>query len=507
MKKMAIVIMLLTIVSKMLGFFREIILAYYYGASNVSDAFIISQNIPGMIFSFIGAGIVTAFIPIYTNIITNHNNNLADKFTSNLINFVLLLCSFIVIICIIFAEQLVYLFASGFDEETIRLTATFTRITVFGIYFTGLVYIFNAYLNIKNNFIVPALIGIPLNLVMILSIMISYNNNIYIMAYGSVIALIFQFLLTVPFVYKNNFKYKPILDFNDSNLRKMMVLAVPVIIGASVNQINALVDKTVASRIIEGGISALSYAYTLTYFIQGVFVLSIATIMYPLISKMVSENNLVGLKRTFSDVIGGINLLIIPISFGAMLFAEPIVKLLFGRGEFDSQAIYLTSNALFFYAIGMMGYAYREVVSRVFYSLGDTKTPMINATIAIILNIILIIILSKFMGLSGLALATSISGIVGAILLTLNLGKKIGSLNLKSTNYSLLKIVISSVIMVLVCKYSFLGLLLIINETFSLFISIIIGTLLYLLLILLFRVNEVKFIKTLILKKIKSPHH
>src|SRR5699024_3854161 len=173
-----------------------------------------------------------------------------------------------------------------------------------------------------------------------------------------------------------------------------------------------LVDRTIASRVVEGGITALNYANRLNGFIQGIFVLSISTALYPMISKMAAENNMQGLKKSVAEAISGINLLVIPATVGSMVFAEPVVMLLFGRGAFDSNAISLTTAALFYYSIGMLGFGLREVLSRAFYSLQDTKTPAINAAIAVVINIVLNIVLSKFMGIGGLALATSISAIV-----------------------------------------------------------------------------------------------
>jgi len=184
----------------------------------------------------------------------------------------------------------------------------------------------------------------------------------------------------------------------------MVYIALPVIIGVSVNQINVLVDRTIASRVAEGGITALNYASRLNGFVQGIFVLSITTALYPMISKMVAESNMEGLKKSVSEAISGINLLVIPATVGSMIFAEPVVMLLFGRGKFDVEAIAMTSAALFFYSLGMLGFGLREVLSRAFYSLQDTKTPAINATIAVVMNIIPNIILSKYMGIGGLAL-------------------------------------------------------------------------------------------------------
>ena len=199
--------------------------------------------------------------------------------------------------------------------------------------------------------------------------------------------------------------------------------AFPIILGSSVAQMNVLVDRTLASQIVEGGISALNYGNNINLIALGIIVASISSVLFPRISKMAVENNIKEMKKYLSETITTINILVLPITVGYMIFAEPIVQLLFGRGEFSSQAVSLTSSALFFYSIGLVAKSQRDILSNVFYSLQDTKTPMLNASIALIINIVLNIVLSKYLGISGLALASSISLIFCSFLLFVSLRK------------------------------------------------------------------------------------
>ena len=231
------------------------------------------------------------------------------------------------------------------------------------------------------------------------------------MSFGALIAIFSQFLLLIIYVYKSKYTYQFKLDFKDDNIRKMMILAFPAILGTSVAQINILIDRTMASKIAVGGITALNYSSTLSVVIIGIFVLSISTVIYPKISKICAENKMDELKSVLSGAISAVNVMVMPAIVGLMIFAEPIVELLYGRGEFDITALLMTSNALFFYSIGIIGLSHREILSNTFFSLQDTKTPMINAAIAMVLNIVLNIVLSKYLGIGGLALATSISSL------------------------------------------------------------------------------------------------
>lgn len=215
---------------------------------------------------------------------------------------------------------------------------------------------------------------------------------------------------------------------------------------------------------------------------------------------MVSENNIKELK-IFIETISSINLLVLPATVGAMIFAEPIVRLLFGRGAFDSQDISMTSYALFFYSIGMVGFGLREVLSRAFYSLQDTKTPMFNAAIAMVMNIILNIILSKFLGIGGLALATSISAIFCTVLLFISLRKKIGPFGMKSITISFIKILCASLVMGVIAKISYNALLNSINANLSLIFSIGIGAITYFIIIYFMKIEEVDVIVNAIKRK------
>jgi putative peptidoglycan lipid II flippase len=503
MKKTAITLMLITILSKIFGFAREITLSYFYGASNISDAYLISLTIPAVIFAFIGTGIATSYIPMYSYIEQIDGVENGNKYTNNLINTLFILCTIIIILGFIFTEQIVKVFASGFEGETLKLAIQFTKISLLGIYSTGIIYIFSAFLQLKGNYVIPALVGFPMNFLFILSILLSSNTNILVLSIGSVIAISSQLILLVPFVHRKGYNYKFIIDFKNDYIIKMMQIALPVIIGVSIYQINVLVDRTMASGIAVGGISALNYSNKINGFVQGIFVLSISTAMYPLISKMAAEKDMLGLKKSISEAISGISLLVIPAIIGSMIFSKPIVELLFGRGAFDAQAITMTSYTLFYYSIGMIGYGLKEVLAKTFYSLQDTKTPMINAAISLIINIVLNVILSRFLGIGGLALATSISVILCTVLLFISLRKKIGSFGMRSISISLIKILCASLVMGLVAKLSFNYLISTISQNLSLLLSIGIGALIYFTIIYFMKIDDVDVIVNIIKRKMR----
>lgn len=500
-RKTAIVLMIITLLSKILGFVRDVLLSYFFGASQISDAYLISLTVPSVVFGFLGAGIVTAYIPMQSRIIEENGEEAASNYTNNFTNIILLIVTSFLIVALPFTKPIVQLFAYGFSGETLNITIELTRIAIFGMYFSALITVFSGYLQVKNKFIAPAVVGFPLNLIVMISIYHAAKGDYIILALGTLLATAAEFLLLVPFIKKENFKYKFIINFKDEKVKKSMFIAVPVIIGASVNQVNVLIDKTMASSIAVGGISALNYANKLNLFIQGLIVTSIIAVVYPLMSSFASKSNFDGIKKVISESISVITILILPITMGSMIFSKQIIMLLFGRGAFDAGATQMTSTALLFYSVGMLGFGLREIVAKGFYSLQDTKTPVINSAIGVLSNIILNITLSRYLGIGGLALATSISAILTTILLFISLRKKIGPFGMKKISISLVKILFASLVMGALAKLSFNYLISSFSQSLSLLIAVGIGSLTYFTIIFFMKIEDVDVIVGMIKKK------
>jgi putative peptidoglycan lipid II flippase len=455
MNRAVLAVLVMTTVSKILGFGREIVLSYVYGASAVTDAYLISRTVPNVLFAFLGSAIGTSFIPLYSRILKEQGELEANEFTNNLSNSLVLLASAMLVIVLLFTEPVVRLFASGFSGETLRLAVNFTRISVFGAYFTILLSVFTGFLKLRGNFFIPASVALPMNLIVVASVFISSETNVYVLVIGSLLATASQLIFLIPAVRKTGYRHRFVFDLKDDRLRTMMRLALPVIAGTSVNQINILVDRTLASGVAVGAISALNYAQRLNGFVQALFVAPISTVLYPTISRMAAEGNIKGLKRSMLEAISSVNFFLVPATVGALVFSKEIVGLLFGRGAFTPEAINMTTAALFYYSFGMIAVGVRGILSRAFYALQDTRTPMVNGTIGVIINILLNIILSRYLGIGGLALATSISAAVTAILMFASLRRKIGGFGLKAIALSFGKISVASVMMGLIVLSSY----------------------------------------------------
>lgn len=508
--KSAIGLMGVTIISKILGFGREMTLASAYGTSMYTDAFLVAANIPMVVFATIGAALSTTFIPLYFENEKLGGEQQANKYTNNIISIFVILSMIITIIGIIFAEPIVRVFAIGFKGETLRITVMYTRIMMLGMMFIGLSNIMSALLQIKNNFIIPGLIGIPYNIIIIVSIILSISIDKHIiLAIGMLLAIFSQALFQIPFVLKGGYRYKIYINIRDKYIKKMISLVGPVIIGVAVNQINIVIDKGIASTLQEGCISALNYANRLNGFVLGLFIASIVSIIYPIFSKLSQDSN----KEKFYEIIimsiKSVIILIIPITIGAIVLSEPIVKLLFERGAFDIEATEMTSKALIFYSIGMIGFALRDILGKIFYSIQDTKTPMINGSITVGLNIVLNFIFVKFIGYTGLALATSVSSIICIILLFISLNKKLNKLKYSNVINILIKSIIASTVMgiIIYLLYVYLNNILyavIFKDLVILILTIIIGIIIYAIIMYMLKVNEISLVINAIKSKVKS---
>src|SRR5690625_3882175 len=267
-------------------------------------------------------------------------------------------------------------------------------------------------------------------------------------------------------------------------MQQIAMLIPPVLVSVAIADLNNMIDKSMASSLVEGSVSALNYANVLNNVVLSVFVTAIVTVIFPMLSKEANSENYAGLKKMMHTSLNIVLLITIPAAIGMIVLATPAVKFAYQRGEFGETAAMMTSSALVFYSLGLVGNGFKAMLTRVFYSLKDTKTPMINSAYALGLNFIFNLILVQFMGHKGLALATSISASVTAIILLLSLRKKIGNLGLRAMAQSSVKILISSLIMGVTVYFTYHSLMTALSpsrlvELILVFLTVLIGITIY----------------------------
>ena len=494
-----IVLIILTFVSRVIGLGREMVLAYFYGASSVSDAYFMSIAIPTIMVTFVIVSLAMSYVPAYQLVDGDHRSK--NIFTNKVLGLTCAICLLIIVITLIFTPQIVPLFVAGFDQETTSLTVTLTRITLIAVVFMGMNHILHSFLQVKEKVLLASLSGLPYNLIAIIFIVLSFYTNIYLLAVGSIFALGIQFLYLMLLAARQGFKLKPRFDIKDKTIRNLMLLTLPIILANTAQQIGIMVDKNLASTFGHGAVSFLAYATRISTAVLGIIVTSFLVVTFPKFAKLVTVGNMTKMKNSLAESIVGMSLFIIPAIAGVAMFAHPIVLLLFGRGAFDTYAVQTTSSLLFFHIFFLFGEGLSQLVARIFFALGDSRTPMITTVITVVINIILNFVFITFMGIAGLALATSISAIIGILLLLFLLRRKIGSLRLRETLLSLNKITGASIACAFGAYFVY-HYLAPFNALIALLIAAIVGTGIYCILLLILRIREVERFIAFTLNKI-----
>jgi putative peptidoglycan lipid II flippase len=495
--KSALIIIIFSLGSKFLGFLREVLIAAKFGSGMETDTFFIALTATGLVTGFLSNAISTTFIPVISEIESKEGKKGKIGHTNNMINVILFVSLILIIIALLGTPIIVKLLARGFEGEQFDLAVKLTRIGLPMILFSGVIGVITGYLQSEQRFNATALIGFPFNFVYIFFLLFfSTIFGITGLMVAGVVAVFSQLLVQVPEARLSGYKYKFVFDIKDRYTRKILYLSVPVIIGVAINDLNMIVDKTLASSLVSGSISALNYANKLNGLILGVFISAITTVIFPVLSKEANSDNIDGVKKTMGYGVNLILLITIPATVGLIVLSRPIVEIAFQRGEFDINATLMTSQALIFYSVGLVAMAIRLLITRVYYSLQDTKTPMINGAISVGFNIVLNLILVKFMAHSGLALATSIATTIATLLMFYGLKKKIGSLGSLSNIKCGLKSGIASCVMGAVAYIVYNGLYAILGVSklynlVSLLVAVGLAVIVYVVLLYVFRVEEV----------------
>lgn len=508
-----VVMIVFSLGSKFLGFLREILIASKFGAGMETDTFFIAIAVSGLFTTLIGAALNTTMIPVLSEIQVKEGIKGKVLHTNNILNIVVVLSILLVFTGWVGAPLLVKLLAKGFTGQQFELAVYLTRIGIPVLFFSLIQPVLRSYLQSEMMFTETAASAFPFNFVYIFFlIFLSGKFGIVGLVVANTLAVASQILLQFYGLKKSGYKYKFIFDLKDIYVRKILLLTVPIFIGTTINEINIIVDKTLASSLIEGSISALNYATRLNSLILGVFITAITTVIYPMLSEQSNNGNIVKMKKIMGYGINSILLITIPSTIGLIVLSKPIVEVVFQRGEFDIQATILTSQALIFYSMGLVATGLRPMIGRVFFSLQDTKTPMINGAIAVVFNVIFNLILVTNMAHRGLALSTSLSNIIAVALLFITLKKKIGSLCTLSYIKCGLKAGLASAIMGVVAYvvyhglYGILGISKLYNFI-SLLVAIVLAVIVYGVLCYLFGIEEIRDIVDKVMKKLKSKSH
>lgn len=415
---------LATFASRILGLVRDQVISYYFGAEATADAFRVAGRIPNLVRDLFAEGAMSAaFVPTFTRQLTLHGRERAWTLASSVINSLVLVTGFLVLAGMVFAEPLVRAFAPEFATVPgqVELTVHLTRIMLPFLTLAAMAAALMGMLNSLGHFFIPALSPAMFNVavvgVAILFIPLAPSlglDPITIVAIGTLIGGVGQLVIQWPPLLKEGFRYRPIIDFRDEGLHRVLLLMGPGTIGLATTQINVTVNTMLATSAGTGAVTYLDLAFRLMYLPIGLFGVSIAAASTPAVSRLVAEGNFDRIRSTLAGAISLMLLLNVPATLGLIVLAEPIVAVIFERGRFTAADTMATAAALRFYALGLVGYSVVRIVSPTFYSLHKSRIPVMVSMASVVVNVSLNWWLVGRLGFRGLALGTSITALLNA---------------------------------------------------------------------------------------------
>lgn len=457
-KKLArstLAIVFFSLIGKILGFFREALQASRFGAGIEMDAFTGSQAATAMISALIVTAISTTFIPGLQKVESELGEDHKLKYTNNMLSIVSIFSVLVIALGIIFAKYVSYLTALKADPETFALVVKLTRVGMPVIIFSAIAGVFTGFLQYEGRFAAAGAIAIPLNLVYIFYLLFLYDIGIVGLTVASVLGVVAQIIFLLPDAYKVGYRPQFVLDFKDKYVREALILAVPVLISTSVNDLNVMVNRNLALGMETGAASILNYANKMNTMILGIFITAITAIIFPTMSRAFGSGNTKQGKQVMNASIKSVLFLTVPATIGMLILARPIVDIAYLHGKFTVQNAIDTTATLRCYTLALVSISLSNVLNRVYYSLSDTKTPFIVGAVNVAINIGLNLLVAHRFGTRGLAASVSIATTIAVIISFVLLKKKIGNLGMKSIINALIKTLMASIVMGLFCLIYF----------------------------------------------------
>lgn len=498
----ALLMAVFTMGAKLVGFIREMVLANYYGAGVITDAYVMAQSIPNMLFASLFSAVAISYMPSFSKRYELEGEKEANLYTSRTLNILILISAASTLLGFLCPHLLVKFFAGSFSPEQAALTESYLRITMALLTFSSISTLLEAFLQYKGVFLPQILLGYSQSLSIIVCIILSVYTSHYYLVFGVLIGNILRCVGVCSLAKKNGMRYSFDWKLKETS-QTIASMALPVFIGGSINQINAFVDKSLASGLKTGSVSALNYANLISNMILTVTATILVTLIYP---KLTQANSLKDYERVNSIMERGMSVVFIiaaPCTLGAMLYSGPVIQAVYERGAFDDSASALTEPAFFWYSAGILFQGLALLLTKLYYSIGNTKTPVIYAGIAAATNILLNLILIGPMKQGGLACATSIAAGVNVAQLYLGLRKKYPQIQLFRSKKKVVLILGIAAVSVGLSRlfYGWLQSALSLSGILNLGVSVCAAGLVYLILLKLFRVDEVHLIRELFGKK------
>lgn len=451
------------LLSKLLGFLRERMIAARFGASPETDAYNAAFGLPDFIYGTLILGsLLSVFIPVF---IQYREKDQAEAFhvANSILNLIILVFLGFGLVLFAFAPSVVKLIAPGFDAERLEMAVDMTRIISINVLLFGISNVLSGILNASKRFFSFSIAPVLYNLGIIIGIVFLVPAfGITGVAIGSVLGAVLHVLVQIPSTLGTGFRYQAVLDLKHGGVREIGKLILPRAFGQSVTQVGLLVNVVIGSTLAVGSVTIFRWASNIQDLPITLIGVSLATVAFPVFSEAIARQDHAAFVSNFSKVIRQILFLIIPISVLFLILRAQAVRVVLGAGQFDWPATYLTANTLGYFALSFFAQSLIPVLARSFYALKDTKTPVKITLLAVVLGIVGSFLLGRGfsfggwvfegLGVRGLALSYSISSIVGMLLMYATLRRRLGDLDDDHIIRTIIKVVTASGLMALLVQ-------------------------------------------------------
>jgi putative peptidoglycan lipid II flippase len=428
--KAAGLLMLAQLASRILGFFRESLMAGFYGKTGVTDAYQTAFILPDLIYWLLVGGVLSsAFIPVFSEYINKGNEEEGWRVASSFMNIILLMLSGLVILALVLTPQFIRMQVPGFSTENQALTVHLTRIILIQPLLMALSGLTMGILNSHKIFWPSALGTVLYNASVILFGVILARPNepdtIAGFAIGVVVGALMNFLVQVPALRRLGLRYYPVIDWRHPGVRRIALLAIPIILSYTLNQVQVVVNSNLGSHLIPGSLTSIWYSYRLFQLPVGIFALAIAVAVFPTLNEHAAHEKWKDFVHTSSSAVRMVIFITLPISAGMIALRYPLIRVLFQHGAFSAADTLATAIPLLYFAVGISAQSVIQILPRMFYALQDTWTPVTIGILSMIANVAFMFMLVKPLQSGGLAFATSLAAVFNMFALLYVLRKRL----------------------------------------------------------------------------------
>ena len=445
-----------TLISRILGVARESVFAWLFGAGFATDAFNVAFRIPNFLRDlFAESALSAAFVPAFVQSLRSGDREKTWRFAANMLNTLALITAVLSLLGMLFSGSVVRVIAMGFtgDPAKLALTATLTRVMFPFFFFVALAAWAMGILNACGSFFVPAVAPAAFNVFSALVPVATFGwfkshglDPIQGMAWGVTVGSVAQFVIQLPSLARNGFRYRPVLDFRSPELTRVFRRWLPMILGFATWQVNFLLNTFLLTFLREGSVTWVNYAYRIQHLPAGLFGAAIGSVAIAEFSHGAVENQSTAIRSRFRHSMALVSVLTLPAAILIIALAEPVTRLIYQHGRFTALDTTLTSQALALYCMGIWAAAATRNVAAGFYSTGDTRTPAFIAIGVVASNIVMNLLLMRFLGFRSFPLAASITQTANFGLLFLILRRRTGGLEGRYIAILTLKVILASLL-------------------------------------------------------------